>query len=29
MDIAQQVAAALAVVRAHPRCPASGRRPIR
>jgi cytidylate kinase len=29
MDIAQQVAAALAVVRAHPRCPAAGRRPIR
>jgi cytidylate kinase len=29
MDIAQQVAAALAVVRAHPRCPAAGRGPIR
>jgi cytidylate kinase len=29
MDITQQVAAALAVVRAHPRCPAAGRRPIR
>jgi cytidylate kinase len=29
MDIAQQVAAALAVIRAHPRCPAAPRRPIR
>jgi cytidylate kinase len=29
MDVEQQVAAALAVVRAHPRCPAAARRPIR
>lgn len=29
MDVTQQVAAALAVVRAHPRCPAPARRPIR